>query len=135
MYSNIEQFKKEKVYSIIRIFMNTVNKKLINHMDFLVGLYVFCIFASEVMGVKSFPLFTMFGYQLNASVAIFLMPLIYSINDVVTEVYGKERMKQIMKLGIVVMILIVLVSAFFTRLPVTERFAPTSEAYNTIFHI
>lgn len=115
--------------------MNKKNKKLINNMDFLVGLYVFCIFASEVMGVKSFPLFTIFWYQLNASVAIFLMPLIYSINDVVTEVYGRDRMRQIMKLGIFIMALIILVSVFFTWLPVTERFAPTSEAYNTIFHI
>ena len=104
-------------------------------MDFLIWLYVFCIFASEVMWVKSFPLFTIFWYQLNASVAIFLMPLIYSINDVVTEVYWRERMRQIMKLWIFIMIMIIITSAFFTWLPMTERFAPTSEAYNTIFHI
>lgn len=111
-----------------------MKKEIINKMDFLVWLYVFCIFASEVMWVKSFPLFTIFGFELNASVAIFLMPLIYSINDVITEVYWRDRMRQIMKLWIFVMFLIIIVSAFFTWLPVTERFAPMSESYNTIFY-
>ena len=32
------------------------------------------------------------------------------------------------------MFLIIIVSAFFTWLPVTERFAPMSESYNTIFY-
>jgi uncharacterized integral membrane protein (TIGR00697 family) len=104
-------------------------------MDMLIGLYIFCIFASEVMGAKSFPLFSIFGYQLNASVAIFLLPLVYSINDVVTEVYGKQRMQQLMKVGLVIIVLIILVSAFFTSLPTTERFAEMHPAYVSIFHM
>ncbi|MDR2416266.1 MAG: queuosine precursor transporter [Candidatus Peribacteria bacterium] len=65
---------------------------------------------------------------------MFLLPLIYSINDVVIEVYGKERMRQLMKLGFVIIGMIALTSAFFTWLPETERFKLTAEAYNTIFH-
>jgi uncharacterized integral membrane protein (TIGR00697 family) len=104
-------------------------------MDMLIGVYIFCIFASEVMGAKSFPLFTLRGYQLNASVAIFLLPLVYSINDIITEVYGKQRMQQLMKVGLVVIVLIILVSAFFTSLPTTARFAEMHSAYVSIFHM
>jgi uncharacterized integral membrane protein (TIGR00697 family) len=104
-------------------------------MDVMIGLYVFCIFASEVMGAKSFPLFSILGYQLNASVAIFLLPLVYSINDIIIEVYGKQRMRQIMNMGLLVIVLIILVSAFFTLLPATARFAGMNEAYASIFHM
>jgi uncharacterized integral membrane protein (TIGR00697 family) len=104
-------------------------------MDVMIGLYVFCIFASEVMGAKSFPLFTVFDYQLNASVAIFLLPLVYSINDIIIEVYGKERMRQIMRMGWLIVLLIILVCAFFTALPTTTRFAEMNGAYTAIFHM
>ncbi|MDR1987531.1 MAG: queuosine precursor transporter [Candidatus Peribacteria bacterium] len=43
-------------------------------------------------------------------------------------------MRQIMKLGFLIIFMIALTSAIFTWLPETERFKPTSEAYNTIFH-
>jgi uncharacterized integral membrane protein (TIGR00697 family) len=107
----------------------------LNKMDVMIGLYVFCIFASEVMGAKSFPLFTVFGYQLNASVAIFLLPLVYSINDIIIEVYGKERMRQILWMGMLIIVLIVLVCAFFTALPTTARFAEMNGAYTAIFQM
>jgi uncharacterized integral membrane protein (TIGR00697 family) len=87
------------------------------------------------MGAKSFPLFTVFGYQLNASVAIFLLPLVYSINDIIIEVYGKERMRQIMWVGWIVVGLIIVVCAFFTALPSTARFAEMNSAYTAIFHM
>lgn len=104
-------------------------------MDVLIGVYIFCIFAAEVMGAKSFPLFTIAGYQLNASVAIFLLPLIYSINDIVIEVYGKQRMRQIMRMGRLIVLFIILVCAFFTALPATARFAEMNDAYTAIFHM
>lgn len=105
----------------------------INRMDFLVWFYIFAIFASEVMWAKTFPLINIFWYNLNASVAIFLMPLIYSINDIVIEVYGKERMKQIIRLSIIIIIFIILVSLLFTNLPPSDRFAPIESSYDTIF--
>ena len=67
----------------------------INKFDFLVSLYIFCIIVSELMGAKTFPLIGKF----SASVAIFLMPFIFTVNDIVTEVYGKERTKSIIKAG------------------------------------
>jgi len=105
----------------------------INKLDLLIGIYIFCIFASEVMWAKTFPLVNLFWHQFNASVAIFLLPVIYSINDIIVEVFGKERMKQIVKVSIIIIVLIILTSMLFTWLPPTTRFSGTETAYDTIF--
>ena len=68
-----------------------------NKMDFLVALYIFCIAVAELMGGKTFPLVNIFGFQLNASVAIFVFPLIFTINDIITEVYGRERARSLIR--------------------------------------
>ena len=55
-------------------------------MDLLHALYITAIVASELMGAKTFPL----GFM-SASVAIFVLPITFSINDIIFEVHGRER--------------------------------------------
>lgn len=105
----------------------------IEKFDFLVSLYIFCILAAELMGAKTFPLVNLFGYQLNASVAIFVLPLIFSVNDVITEVYGKERARSVIRSGLVMVFFVLLFSLLATALPPSVRFAATEQAYDTIF--
>src|SRR3989338_6287776 len=105
----------------------------IEKFDLLVSIYIFCIALSEVMGGKTFPLANLFGYQLNASVAIFVLPLIFTINDVVTEVYGRERTRSIIRSGLVVIFLILLFSLLTTSLPPSTRFIESEQAYDRIF--
>lgn len=105
----------------------------INKMDFLIWLYIFCVFASEVMWAKTFPLVNLFGHQFNASVAIFLLPFIYSVNDVIVEVFGKERMRQIIRASLFIITLIIITCFFFTRLPPSTRFSWMEVAYDSIF--
>jgi len=102
-------------------------------MDLLISIYIFCIAVAELMGAKTFPLVNIFGYQLNASVAIFVLPLIFTINDMVTEVYGKERTRSIIRSGLFVIGLILLFSILVTNLPPSLRFQKTESAYDTIF--
>jgi len=102
-------------------------------MDVVIALYIFAIFASEVMGAKTFPLINLWDHQFNASVAIFLIPLVYAINDIVIEVYGKERMRQIYTVSLMTIALIIVTAAFFTWLPASTRFSGTESAYDTIF--
>lgn len=106
----------------------------IHKLDLLIAIYIFCIVAAETMGSKTFPLTNFSWMQLNASVAILFIPLIYSINDIVIEVYGKERARSIAKAGLFVIVLIIIFSAIATTLPPSARFAGTEEAYDTIFH-
>ncbi|MBI4096925.1 MAG: queuosine precursor transporter [Candidatus Levybacteria bacterium] len=105
----------------------------INRLDFLISIYTFCIVASELMGAKTFPLAKIFGFQLNASVAIFFVPLIFSMNDIVTEVYGKERTRSIIRSALFVVFLVFVSAILFTQLPPSMRFQTKEAAYDTIF--
>lgn len=105
----------------------------IQKMDLLISLYIFCIIVSELMGAKTFPLPALFGLHLNASVSIFIFPLIYTINDIVNEVYGPERARSIVRSGLVVICAILLYSILATTLPPSKRFMPQESAYNTVF--
>jgi len=105
----------------------------IQKFDLLISIYIFCIAVSELMGAKTFPLFAIGTFKLNASVAIFVLPLIFTINDVITEVYGKERTRSVIRSGLLIILFILLFSLFATNLPPSSRFAASEKAYDTIF--
>ena len=107
----------------------------INKFDLLVAIYIFCIVASELMGGKTFYLANLGGYRLNASVAIFLLPLIFTINDVIVEVHGKERARSLIRSSLVVIIMLIIFSVIATILPPSTRFIGNEKAYDTIFAI
>lgn len=106
---------------------------MINKFDFLLALYITCIAISELMGAKTFPIATIGTFHLSASVAIFVVPLVYSVNDIITEVFGKPRAQSIVRSGLVMVFLLMIFSAFATWLPATPRFIKTNPAYVTIF--
>ena len=105
-----------------------------NHkLDFLIALYIFCIAASEMMGGKTFAIMDIGSFHLTASVGIFFIPLVYSANDVITEVYGPERTRSIIRSGLIMIALVIFFSVLATSLPPSDRFAPTEPAYDAIF--
>ncbi|MBP9690764.1 queuosine precursor transporter [Candidatus Woesebacteria bacterium] len=105
----------------------------IHKMDLLVGIYVFGVIVSELMGAKTFPLLTIGTFTLNASVAIFLIPLLFTINDVVIEVHGAERARSIVRTGLFMIILLMGFILLSISLPPSARFEGTEEAYDAIF--
>lgn len=107
----------------------------IEKMDLLIALYMFCIAASELMGGKTFPLINIFGYQLNSSVAILVVPLVYAINDIITEVFGRQRARSIVRSGLLVVFLILIFSLLATSLPPSLRFKASEKAYDVIFGV
>lgn len=102
-------------------------------MDLLISVYIFCIAVSELLGAKTFPIFTIGTFTLNASVAIFVIPLIFSINDIIIEVHGAERARSVVRSGLVVIFLLLLFSLLAINLPPSSRFTMTENAYDTIF--
>ncbi len=102
-------------------------------MDLLIAVYIFCIAVSEIMGSKTFPVWDFGFYKLNASVAVFVVPLIFTINDIIAEVYGKERARSIIRSSLFVIFLIFGFSWLATSLPPSVRYAPNEGAYDTIF--
>lgn len=105
----------------------------IRKMDFLISFYIACLCIAELMGAKTFPLINIFGYQLNASVAIFVIPVLFTINDVVTEVYGKERTRSIIRSGLIMIFFLMIFSVFAAVLPPSGRFESSNDAYALIF--
>lgn len=105
----------------------------IQKFDLLISVYIFCIAASELMGAKTFPLLNTGVIQLNASVAIFVFPLLFTITDIIVEVYGAERARSIVRSGLVVIFLILLFSLLVTSLPPSKRFMASEAAYDAVF--
>lgn len=105
----------------------------IHKFDLLVSIYIFCIAVAELMGAKTFPIISSGALKLNASVAIFVIPLLFSINDIITEVYGKERARSVIRSGLLVIFLILMFSLLATYLPPSGRFAASEKAYDDIF--
>ena len=101
--------------------------------EILVGLYVFGIMVSQLMGLKTFPLFSIGGLDLTASVAIFVLPLLFTITDIINEVYGRKRARAVVRIGLMVIVLQLFTALAFTALPASERFLPSESAYNSIF--
>jgi queuosine precursor transporter len=104
----------------------------IQKFDLLVSIYIFCICIAELMGSITFPLLTS-PIKLNASVAIFVIPLLFTINDVITEVYGKERARSVIRSGLLVIFFILLFSILAVNLPPSTRFKETESAFDSIF--
>lgn len=101
--------------------------------DKLVALYICCLALVEFMGAKTFPLATIGSFNLNASVAIFLVPILFTITDVVVEIYGRERARHLVRTGIGVIFVFFLFALLATHLPPSARFAGQEAAYDAIF--
>jgi queuosine precursor transporter len=104
--------------------MNKIQK-----LDLLLSLYIAAIVCAELLGSK---VFTAFG--INASVAIFILPVTFTINDVVSEVYGKERAGSFVKNGFVVLVFLFAYTFLSTVLPPAARFRSMNESYIRVFN-
>lgn len=104
----------------------------IRRYDLLVALYIFGVICAELMGSKTFSLIHVGGFRVNSSVAIFVMPLLFMLPDVVVEVYGKARARSIVFSGFVMITLLVCFSFLSTHLQPTPRFASSEAAYDKV---
>jgi len=107
----------------------------IQKLDFLIAFYTTCVVLTEIMGAKTVPLFTIFSFPIHATVTLLILPFIYSINDTIVEVFGKEKAQSIVRSTLLMVLFILIFSIIATALPADKRFAPTESAYETIFGI
>lgn len=105
----------------------------IRKFDLVMALYIFGVMAAELMGSKTFPLTSFSWLHLNASVAIFVLPLLFTLTDVVVEVHGRRRARSMVWSGLFVVALLFLYSLLVTHLPPSHRFSPSEPAYDKIF--
>lgn len=102
-------------------------------LDLVIAVYIACVAISELMGGKTFPLFHIGKFTWNASVAIFVIPIIYSINDAIIEVFGAARAKSIYRSSLITIIMFMLFAFLAIRLPPSVRFKDSEAAYDLIF--
>jgi uncharacterized integral membrane protein (TIGR00697 family) len=105
----------------------------IRKFDVVVSLYIFGVMIAELMGAKTIPILTIGHQQFNASVAIFVMPLLFTITDVIVEVYGRARARSVVYSGLIMVFLLLLFSMLATSLPPSTRYAASESAYDSIF--
>ena len=106
----------------------------IKKMDLVVGLYIFGVITAELLGTKTFPIANFSWLHLNAPVAIFVLPLLFTMVDVVVEVFGRARARSLVFTGLIVIALLILLAALATALPPSSRSAATESSYDTVFH-
>jgi uncharacterized integral membrane protein (TIGR00697 family) len=104
-----------------------------NKFDVLVALYVFGVMVAELMGAKTMTLTNFSWLHLHASVAIFVMPLLFTVTDVVNEVYGRARARRLVRIGLMVVGLQLLTALLFTALPASARYQSSEASYDAIF--
>ncbi len=107
----------------------------IEKMDLLIAVYMFCIAVSELMGAKTFPLFSIGSFPLHASVAIFVVPVIYAINDTIAEVFGKQRAQSLVRAGLFTIFLFIIFALLATHLPPSKNFLSSEKSYDLIFGV
>ena len=106
----------------------------IRKLDVLIAVYICCIAITELMGAKTVPLFAIGSLHLTASVALLAVPLIFTANDVIVEVYGKARARSVVYSGLLTIALVLAMSFLATWLPPSPRFAASEPAYDAVFH-
>jgi len=95
--------------------------------DILIAVFIAALIAANLLGTK---ITTILG--VSVSVGIFAYPLTFLVTDVIEEVHGKSRTKNLIIAGFVTLILLFILVAISTRLPAAARYEH-NEAYTTIF--
>ncbi len=102
-------------------------------LDLVIAIYIACVAIAELMGAKTFPLLHIGKFTWNASVAIFVIPIIFSINDAIIEVFGVARAKSVYRSSLVTIIMFMSFAFLAIKLPPSARFASSESAYDLIF--
>ena len=107
--------------------------KVIQKMDLVVALYIFGVITAELLGGKTFRVANLSWLHLNASVAIFVIPILFTMVDAVVEVYGRQRARSLVYSGLVVITLLIIYAALATHLTPSSRYAANESAFDKIF--
>lgn len=113
--------------------MNILKNVKIRTFDMVMALYIFGVMTSEMLGAKTFPIATIGSFHLNATVAIFVLPLLFTLTDAVVEVYGRARARSMIFAGLTTIALLFFFLWLATSLPPSQRFGEKEAAYDAIF--
>ena len=97
------------------------------YLSWVTAVFVTCLITANIIAVK---LIDVAGWILPAAVIIF--PVSYIVGDVLTEVYGYARARQVIWIGFACNLIAVVAIAIAGALPAADFWAPNQAAYDTI---
>lgn len=95
----------------------------------LTGIFCSCLIVSNILAFKTFTLISSLDIILPCAVIIF--PIIYIVNDVLAEIYGYEKTRNIIFLGFLLNLLAVILYNIAILLP-APIFFTGSQAFETV---
>ncbi len=95
--------------------------------NILFGLFIGSLIAANLIGLKvaSFGIF-------EASVGILLFPILFLVTDIIEEVHGKQKTKELVIIGFITLLIVLIVTIIAVQLPFAER-SLVKEEYTQIF--
>ncbi|MFW6119993.1 MAG: queuosine precursor transporter [Petrotogales bacterium] len=95
--------------------------------NILYGLFVGSLIAANLIGLKiaDFILF-------EASVGILLFPILFLITDIIEEVHGRKKTKELVFVGMITLVVVLIVTVMAVLLLFAQR-SMVKEEYTTIF--
>ena len=98
----------------------------------LLSIYIAALFASNLLGMKTMPF--LFGTHL--SLAVFFMPILFIMTDIIGQLYGREMSKQFIFAGLIALIFFTLGNFLTNLFPWSpSTYSRIGEAYDTIFSL
>lgn len=94
----------------------------------LTGVFVGCLILSNILASKSFEIVD--GVTLPC--AVFIFPIAYIVNDVLSEVFGLKRARRVILLGFLMNLLAVAMYELAMALPAPGWGQESSEAFSTV---
>ncbi|MFP4005789.1 MAG: queuosine precursor transporter [Candidatus Hadarchaeia archaeon] len=97
--------------------------------NLLQGLFVASLIAGNLLGAK----IARVGF-IDFSVGIFAYPITFLITDIIEEVHGKEKGKQLVMVGVFSLVFVLVLTSLSVSLPFAER-SLVQEGYTRVFGI
>lgn len=99
----------------------------------LSGVFIACLIASNLIFQKFFR-WNPFGiYNFELSVGIIPYPLTFLITDIISEIYGKKRADQVVKVGLITSIFVLIIIIISSNTEATEWSPVSNEIFNRVF--
>ena len=98
--------------------------------NILIGLFISSLLYANVLGCK---ISSIAG--INFSVGVFIFPITFMVTDIISEVYGKEKAKQVVYIGLFSMIFVLILSAIAVLVPTSQWSHVTHAEFAKIFNL
>ncbi|MBI2281906.1 MAG: queuosine precursor transporter [Bacteroidetes bacterium] len=113
--------------------MNTTKSKAEFYYFLLASIFVALLVSCNLIFQKFFS-WNPFGlFKFEISVGLIPYPLTFLVTDLISEIYGKKRANQVVKVGLIASLVVMGVVIISSLVPATEWSPVNNEAFNKVF--